>query len=166
MNIFVFDIDPIKNAQSHCDKHVVKMCTEYCQILSTVARLNNVQSETLYKATHKNHPSVIWANTSRQNFEYLLNLVIELFSEYTFRYGKVHASSRLIPELIDCIESIPLGKNILTEFVAVMPGAIHYKNAVALYRTLYSNEKAHIAKWSKRKPPQWFLGVRKTLCTS
>ncbi|AFL47539.1 DNA binding protein [Acinetobacter phage ZZ1] len=156
MNIFLFDVNPSFNAQAHCDKHVVKMCVEYCQILSTVCRLNGIESETLYKATHKNHPSVLWVMESRQNFEYLLNLVIELFAEYTHRYGKVHASSRLIPELIDSIERIPVGKNKLTEFVAVMPGKIHYQNAVKHYRSLYSNEKAHLAKWSKRNPPKWF----------
>lgn len=35
MNIFALDEDPIKAAQYHCDKHIVKMATEYCQILST-----------------------------------------------------------------------------------------------------------------------------------
>ena len=36
MNIFVLDTDPVKCAQSHCDKHVVKMVLETAQLLSTV----------------------------------------------------------------------------------------------------------------------------------
>ncbi|QGT53796.1 DNA binding protein [Acinetobacter phage vB_AbaM_Konradin] len=153
MNIFHFDANPAKSAQYHCDKHVVKMCVEYCQILSTVSRLNGIESDILYCATHKNHPCVVWAMQSRQNYEFLLDLVIELFGEYTYRYGKVHASSRLIPALIDNIDKIPLGANKLTPFVAVMPGRILRTNAIAEYRTLYKNEKAHMAKWTGRDIP-------------
>ncbi|EQA7786822.1 pyrimidine dimer DNA glycosylase/endonuclease V [Acinetobacter baumannii] len=155
MNIFHLGFSPIESAQAHCDKHVVKMCTEYCQILSTVARLNGIESDTLYKATHKNHPCVIWANQSRQNYEYLLEMTMELLLEYTYRYGKVHASSRLIPELIDCSYKIPLGKNTLTPFVAVLPGRILHENAVTHYRELYNNEKAHMVKWTRRRQPKW-----------
>ena len=35
MNIFLLDLDPVKAAQSHCDKHVVKMLLEACQLLYT-----------------------------------------------------------------------------------------------------------------------------------
>ena len=36
MNIFVLDEDPIKAAEYHCNKHVVKMILESAQMLSTV----------------------------------------------------------------------------------------------------------------------------------
>ena len=39
MNIFYLHKDPIKNAEYHCDKHIVKMATEYCQLLSTAHRV-------------------------------------------------------------------------------------------------------------------------------
>jgi hypothetical protein len=35
MNIFLLDLDPIKAAQAHADKHVVKMLLEACQLLYT-----------------------------------------------------------------------------------------------------------------------------------
>ena len=35
MNIFVLDVDPVKAAQAHGDKHVVKMLLEACQLLYT-----------------------------------------------------------------------------------------------------------------------------------
>lgn len=38
MNIFWLDNDLRQCAIAHCDKHVVKMCVEYAQILSTVSR--------------------------------------------------------------------------------------------------------------------------------
>ena len=36
MNIFVLDEDPVKAAEYHCNKHVVKMILESAQMLSTV----------------------------------------------------------------------------------------------------------------------------------
>ena len=39
MNIFVLDKNPIKAAQQHCDKHVVKMILESAQMLSTAHRI-------------------------------------------------------------------------------------------------------------------------------
>ena len=35
MNIFLLDLDPVKCAQAHADKHVVKMLLEACQLLYT-----------------------------------------------------------------------------------------------------------------------------------
>lgn len=35
MNIFLLDLDPVKAAQAHGDKHVVKMLLEACQLLYT-----------------------------------------------------------------------------------------------------------------------------------
>ena len=35
MNIFLLDLDPMKAAQGHADKHVVKMLLEACQLLYT-----------------------------------------------------------------------------------------------------------------------------------
>ena len=39
MNIFYLDNDPIKSAELHCDKHVVKMIIEYAQLMSTAHRV-------------------------------------------------------------------------------------------------------------------------------
>ena len=39
MNIFVLDRDPIQAAKYMCDKHVVKMILESCQLLSTAHRV-------------------------------------------------------------------------------------------------------------------------------
>ena len=39
MNVFYLDADPVKAAEYHCDKHVVKMIVEYAQILFTNQRL-------------------------------------------------------------------------------------------------------------------------------
>ena len=65
MNIFYLHKDPKTCAEMHCDKHVVKMVLEYAQLLSTAHRVLDgdewADKAQLYKATHKNHPSAIWA---------------------------------------------------------------------------------------------------------
>ena len=92
MNIFYLDKDPIKSAEMHCDKHVVKMIIEYAQLLSTAHRvldgieqigvtsnnrkykryiLNSNLENILYKSTMKNHPSAIWVRKSVHNYIYI-----------------------------------------------------------------------------------------------
>ena len=39
MNVFYLNKSPEITAQEHCDKHAVKMCVEYAQLLSTAHRV-------------------------------------------------------------------------------------------------------------------------------
>ena len=55
MNIFYLHKDPIKNAEYHCDKHIVKMATEYCQLLSTAHRVLDGQ---MYLGKTKNNRNI------------------------------------------------------------------------------------------------------------
>ena len=86
MNIFYLDTNPIKAAELHCDKHVVKMIIEYAQLMSTAHRVldgelyedrtannrrikrwrlnNNDMENVVYKASHINHPSAIWTRAN------------------------------------------------------------------------------------------------------
>ena len=86
MNIFYLHNDPKTCAELHNDKHVVKMILEYAQLLSTAHRfidgvpsvdrgtrtgrqrtsyiLSDSRDAVLYRATHINHPSAIWARHS------------------------------------------------------------------------------------------------------
>jgi len=90
MNIFYLDHNVKQCAAEHCDKHVVKMCIEYAQLLSTAHRVidgdewdgrsvngrrikryfhpDPVMNEELYKACHVNHPSAIWTRASVENY--------------------------------------------------------------------------------------------------
>ena len=111
MNVFYLDRDPVTAAKMHCDKHVVKMIIEYAQLMSTAHRvldgemyygltkngrkikrwkLNSNMEDILYKASHINHPSAIWARQSNNNYNWLYCLFTALCDEYTHRYGKVH----------------------------------------------------------------------------
>ena len=112
MNIFLLHENPTICAEMHCDKHVVKMVIEYAQLMSTAHRVldgdlyedrtaagrrikrwlhpNTQMENTLYKASHINHPDGIWTRNSDANYRYLYNLWTRLCEEYTHRYGREH----------------------------------------------------------------------------
>ena len=98
-NEHYLDRHPIKAAQMMCDKHVVKMILESAQILSTAHRVldgdDYADQYGLYKIAHKNHPSTIWARSGGLNYLWLHDHMRGLMQEYTYRYGKIHATERL-----------------------------------------------------------------------
>ena len=99
MNIFYLDKNPKIAAQMQCDKHVVKMILESAQMLCTAHRVldgdDYANKMGLYKLAHKNHPSTIWVRSSYKIIEWLYDHMIALMNEYTYRYGKKHATDRL-----------------------------------------------------------------------
>lgn len=88
MNIFLLDYDVKKCAQSHVDKHVVKMILETAQLLCGAHHVIGTTDNIPYKLSHKNHPCSIWVRESLTNYLYLCELGLELCYEYTYRYGK------------------------------------------------------------------------------
>lgn len=162
MNIFYLDNNVSLCAQYHVDKHM-KMIVESMQLLSTAHRVldgnNNVlpdeRNDNLYKCTHKNHPCAIWVRESDEHYLWLFRLSEELLKEYTFRYEKNHASSRLIPYLKNLPNNIC--KNGFVEPPQAMPE--EYKvsgDSVSAYRNYYFFAKSHITKWKNRDVPKWF----------
>lgn len=86
MNIFFLAFDPRINAQYHCNKHVVKMIIEICQLLC--ATHHAMGSDNVpYKASHLNHPCAKWIRQSLSNYRYVLALGQCLLIEYNLRYG-------------------------------------------------------------------------------
>lgn len=161
MNIFILDYNIKKNVEYYCDKHVVKMLTESCQILSTVYRKYDKNSpDLLYKSTHENHPCVIWTNNNIHNFLYLLELSVALYNEYQYRYNKPdkHKRNKEIIEYL-CKYAYKLDLfykgSKMTSFVQAMPEKYKNKDAVIAYRNYYLGEKQHLFKWTKRQVPDW-----------
>lgn len=156
MNIFVVDKNPVKAAQMLCDKHIVKMPVETAQMLSTVCRLKGFDIG--YKSTHTNHPCTVWVRDSKENFNWAIQHGIALCDEYSFRYGKTHASKKVIQDIDSIKKSLTFGWESLTMFAQAVP--VEYKNsndAVAAYRKYYLEEKSDIAHWNKnRKAPEWW----------
>lgn len=180
MNIFYVHSDPKICAQQHVDKHVVKMILEYGQLLSTAHRvldgvlssgfsasgrrktfyaLQDSRESILYAATHINHPSAKWARHGEQNYRWLFTLFCELLEEYTYRYGKQHASSRLLTTLARPPKNINMDEPFSAPWRA-MPDEYKVDRSVPdytvkSYRAYYLGAKTQMLKWKNRPTPDW-----------
>ena len=158
MNIFVLDYDPRVAAQMMCDKHVVKMIVEGCQMLSTVHHLGGCNETFLYKKSFMNHPCTVWSRASSHNYLWLAQHTYELSNEYTYRYGKTHKAHDLTQWFVSNIPRYVITNGeARTPFAQAMPD--QYKvadDAVSAYRNYYLGEKKRFAKWSKRNIPEWY----------
>jgi len=166
MNIFYLSDTPRLAAKDHCDKHIVKMILEYAQLLSTAHRVLDgdewADKNKLYKATHKNHPSAVWARDNKINYLWLWELLSFCCEEYTKRYNKVHATQR--KGLMDTLREVPnniiMGKAtelVLTRPPQCMPDEYKCDDTIKAYRDYYLGEKISFAKWNYSKTPDWFL---------
>ena len=160
MNIFYLDRDPVIAAQMSCDKHVVKMILESAQMLSTAHRVLDgdeyADKVGLYKKAHVNHPSTIWVRSSYQHYKWLYDHMVALMREYTYRYGKHHATERLLTPLSEYPQAIPVGD--FTNPPQCMPEVCKGEDTVLAYQNYYIIEKSGFARWTKREIPAWFLG--------
>ena len=186
MNIFYLDHDVKKCAEMHNDKHVVKMILEYAQLLSTAHRildgvhtvgksqtgrkkitytLPDSRDAVLYSATHVNHPSAVWVRQSKQNYVWLMQMWCCLLQEYTYRYGKQHACTKLVSPLAEIPHNLP--DKPFTEPTPAMPDDVKVYdevvtdrftlNSLKSYRNYYIQNKTHLANWKNRPVPSWYL---------
>jgi hypothetical protein len=178
MNIFVLDKNPTTAAEYMCDKHIVKMILESCQLLSTAHRVldgKKVERQTkngrrytyymledsrvdsyIYKSTMINHPCTIWTRQSTRNYDWLCKHTLALCEQYTKRYGKTHVSTQLAEWLF---RHPPTGLKIdsLTPFAQAMPDQYKHQDAIKAYRDYYIFEKSRFAKWKLGNAPEWYL---------
>ncbi len=181
MNIFVLDSDPTTAAQLQCDKHVVKMIVESAQMLSTAHRIldGTVQigpsksgkrmvkhyrlfedpeyDSILYKAVHNNHPCTVWTMESDTNYRWHWDHFVALCDEYTYRYGKIHATSFLKSPLWTLPHNIPKGP--LTPFKLAMKAnpECMFQDPIKSYRAFYQTKQDRFKMvWTKRDTPDWF----------
>lgn len=180
MNVFYLDPDPEICAQMHIDKHVVKMTLEYGQLLSTAHRLldghqwhdttprgriirrwymdDPMMESTLYLAAHWNHPSAKWARVNEENYKWLYRLFVCVAKEYTYRYGKVHKTARVLE---DILESPPANIEKGSFFepypaMAQYPHCIVENDSITSYRNFYYEDKKDFSVWTKREKPFWW----------
>ena len=179
MNIFNLHEDTKKSAQMHCDKHVVKMIIEYAQLMSTAHRIldgefyygktarghkiqrwkhpNENIENTLYKASHINHPSAIWVRESIANYNWLYDLFTNLCDEYTHRYGKVHSCQHTIEHAKMIFPDwLPQPKS----FTRAMPDEFKYDTSIDTFSAYknYIRSKPWVASNYLRDPsrkPNW-----------
>ena len=167
MNIFYLSNCPQEAAEAHNDKHCVKMILESAQMLSTAHReLDGNVPDILYKSTHKNHPSTIWARSSKQHYDWLFQLFQWLSFEYTKRYSKktlikgfggmykVHKSWDKLGQIL-----MTAPKNIedtgWNDPPQCMPDHCKDDDVVRAYRNYYIKEKSSFAKWNYSGKPKW-----------
>lgn len=181
MNIFVLDKDPIIAAQLQCDKHVVKMIVESAQMLSTAHRmldgvqmrnakgqlvkkwaLTDARDDILYKSVHTAHPCTVWTMQSDMNYLWHYAHFTALCDEYTHRYGKVHATDKLLREELAIMPS-KIKYADMTPFALAMkanPECMYKDDAVKSYRAYYQTKQDRFSMvWTKRSIPEWFKHV-------
>jgi len=175
MNIFYLDESPNVSAQWLVDKHVVKMILETAQLLCTAHRvldgkqidsikngrkyknyiLEDFRDDILYKATHVNHPSSVWARESVENYLWLVEHFFALGDEYTHRYDKRHKS---IIKLGLTVQNPPHGLRDwdMTKMPCAMPEEyIVSDDPITNYREYYSKGKTDLHTWTNRDKPDW-----------
>ena len=180
MNIFYLNEKADIAAKQHVDKHVVKMIIEYAQLMSTahrmldgkqwydktangrrIARWEHPEREkdaVLYKASHINHPSAIWARDSCANYEWLYSLWMNLCEEYTHRYGKVHLTQQKLQSILGN-PPINIKQDKMSKVPQAMPEDVKQQDSVKAYQEYYRNYKSNMAKWTKREAPEWYYAA-------
>ena len=186
VNIFILDENPIKAAEYHCDKHVVKMILEAGQMLCTAHwfvwlksfeksrsdfRLMRDVKAFLYNhvpkdkqppwsMTHVNHPCSVWTRETLENYNWHLRLMRALLNEYTTRYKKIHKAEAVYTWLkINRPPGLKHGS--LTPFSICMKE--EYKiseDPVVCYREYYIKDKVRFAKWKTSEPSWWVNNLR------
>jgi len=179
MNIFFLSISPQEAARMMCDKHVVKMILELCQMLWTAFHSTGedqwkelVPAEMkIYRATHANHPTCVWVRSSSTNYKWAAEHALEISKEYTRRYGKIHAChlmaewfTRHSPRC-DCedkTQAVYATKDIpdgcTPAPLCITNSEYHRDSLVESYRVYYIKDKIRFAKWDKsNNTPDWFL---------
>lgn len=150
MNIFFLSLNPVECAKWHVNKHVVKMILETVQLLCSAIWLSGLEAP--YKLTHKNHPCAVWTRANKTNWNWLKELGLSLCSEYTYRYGKVHKSEKILLDL----KCPSLSDNVFFEPPQAMPDKFKVKgNSIEAYRAFYSIGKRHLHAWKNRDIPKF-----------
>jgi len=160
MNIFYLDKDPKICATYHNDKHCVKMVLEYAQILSTTHRVSYDYSDIqtpLYKSTHINHPSTIWARESKSNYEWLYMLFGYLCDEYRYRYDRKHATDHKLRDILSTTPRTIPNDGFTAPPLAMPDDCKIHDDHLASYRKYYMVHKSHIAAWTNRDCPDWYM---------
>lgn len=154
----------IKNAEefnnhlSECE-HCAKVHKDWeydFQVDFCLDNINNIS----YKKTHQNHPCVLWAEKSIENYLWLCELGRFLSIEFIKRYKKFHKSTKVIKECYENLSDMYFLFEYphMTPFALAMPEDVKTEDPVESYRNYYKVYKNEIADWNKGiKAPDWYL---------
>ena len=180
MNFFYLDEDPWQSIEYHCDKHIVKMPTEYKQMLSTAHRVldgemyidrtksgarikrwkhpDRKMNRDLYLAGHVNHPTNIWLRECTENYMLMFTYYKLICEEYTYRYGKEHGAKENWWIFREPPKNMPsLGKTTpVPQAMKQFPECMVKDDSVQAYRNFYVVAKKSFATWKERGRPSWY----------
>ena len=158
MNIFYIDKNPQHAAQQLADDHIRKMQIESAQMCSVAHWVTG--STAPYKQSHTNHPSTKWTCESLDHAQWLLDHGLEICDEFVVRYGKEHATRKVLFWVKD---NLPL---ISDKFPSIgfvpppqcMPDEYKTDDTIKAYRDFYIKDKLGIKKLNYNKlnnTPKW-----------
>ena len=157
MNIFYVHADPIVAAQQLADDHIRKMQIESAQMCCTTHWESG--SEAPYKRAHKNHPSTIWTRQSIQHYNWLVEHGLEICREFELRYGKLHATQKVLEWCKDNKPNIP--DNGFVAPPKCMPEEFRVEDTIESYKNFYINDKVKVKQldWKKipSRKPTWVV---------
>jgi hypothetical protein len=177
MNIFVTDEDPISAAENLCDQHV----RSKMQIEGAVMLAHAFPQEVLdHPSTPKtktgrsrrrgkgyfNHQCSIWARESKDNFMWLVDHTLHMFTERMWRWPESveHFTKTFIQWCKDNVHNTIMTKQSLTPYVIAInescdcrkqPG-FNECSVVDQYRLYYQYDKP-FATWTTRNQPDWYF---------
>ena len=159
MQLYVLDYNTQKSVEMLSNCHVIKMCLETSQILSSVrfnlgVDLNNLMP----KPYNPNHP-VIKAINNNHKINWLLDYNRCLHNEYIYRFDKKHSYFKLIELYEDMRDNSINELNIdFLDFARDFKDFNTNKtDLVESFREYYKFKKSIIKNWkyTKRKEPIW-----------
>ena len=175
MNVFCLDKDPYKSAEYMCDKHIVKMIIETCQLLSATLDCNWIDYEyewkdpdkpsqrlgcVNYPPAHIKHPSTLWVRKARGNYIWLTKHLEALNKEYWKRYNRVHVRYDDTEKYDLYLDKLNFEIQEQTPFtIAITDKRWHLDCPIESYRLYYNMEKFVFAKWKLGNVPEWFTGA-------
>jgi len=153
MNLFILDYDHAYNALCHVDRHIVKMPVETAQQLSTALHIHGISGP--YKPAYTKHPCTQWVASSQQAYWWAVCYGRALCQEYTYRYGRIHKCEAIINQCALHIDQLP--DMDMPPHAQAMPDQYKHQDAVHAYRSYYCGAKQHLARWTNRPQPNWFV---------
>lgn len=184
VNSFRIEKEDRKNAEAHCDQHVIKMPLEATQVVYSALFLclgkdqehyqrvirGAPQTKTGsagYRPTHTKHPLVLWTAQCDKNLLYMIQYGLCLCEEYHYRFHKRHASK---PHLIWLRQQIHINENnipfpihdtaslpILARSGESLLTSCTLEQAREYYRKKAAEGFKRPMRYTSRYPPSWLL---------
>jgi hypothetical protein len=129
------------------------------EICNTFPRVDEENKPQPYCVGFMNHPSTVWARSSKENYLYTLQLGKELCQEYTYRYGKVHACEKIVDWFFQQSKQLEFLSVHFTAPYQAMPEDCKSNNSVDSYRMYYIKYK-NFATWKNREIPKWYSELK------